>query len=101
NAIAGEFNAGVAQPAALGRRPLRQQAIDFLCDIADPGVVRTWADVVLRNGDAGQHLTANARALRARLDAPAASDMRGASLRGADLSYRDLADVVFNDAALT
>jgi WD40 repeat protein len=101
NAIAGEFNAGVAQPAALGRRPLRQQAVDFLCDIADPGVVRAWADVVLRNGDAGQHLTANARALRARLDAPAASDMRGASLRGADLSYRDLADVDLTGADLT
>ena len=101
NAIATEFNAGVGAPAALAHRPLRQQAVDFLCDIADTAAVRAWVDAVLSRVDAGGPLAANARAVRARLDAPAASDMRGASLRGADLSYRDLADVDLTGADLT
>ena len=90
-AIAAEFNAGIAAPAALVRHPLRQQAVDFLCDIADTRAVRAWADAGLARANGSGHLAANARAVRARLDAPATSDMRGASLRGADLSYRDLA----------
>ena len=89
------------RPRALVRKPLRQQAVDFLCDIADTRAVRAWADAVLARATPEQHLAANARAMRARLDAPATSDMRGASLRGADLSYRDLAEVDLTGADLT
>jgi len=100
-AIAAEFNAGIAAPAALVRHPLRQQAVDFLCDIADTRAVRAWADAGLARANGSGPLAANARAVRARLDAPATSDMRGASLRGADLSYRDLAEVDLTGADLT
>ena len=70
-AIAAEFNAGIAAPAALVRQPLRQQAVDFLCDIADTRAVRAWADAGLARANGSGPLAANARAVRARLDAPA------------------------------
>ena len=101
-AIAAEFNAGIAAPAALVRHPLRQQTVDFLCDIADTRAVRAWADAGPRPGgrdDAprGQRACGARPARRPRRR----SDLRGASLRGDDLSYRDLAEVDLTGADLT
>ena len=100
-AIAAEFNAGIAAPAALVRRPLRQQAVDFLCDIADTRAVRAWADAGLARANGSGSLAANAVPCAPGSTPRATSDMRGASLRGADLSYRDLAEVDLTGADLT
>ena len=100
-AIAAEFNAGIAAPAALVRQPLspagRRLPVRHRRHEGGARLGRRRP----RPRDGSGPLAANARAVRARLDAPATSDMRGASLRGADLSYRDLAEVDLTGADLT
>lgn len=106
------------EPELLGRRPLSQLAVDFLCDLADPRTCQEWAEAVLRDhapapgGDGGARQRrraisgddaayANARKILARLKVPAHTDLRGAVLAGEDLSYRDLSGVDLTGADLT
>ncbi|NYI08305.1 TIR domain-containing protein [Allostreptomyces psammosilenae] len=85
----------------LHRRPLTQLAVDFLCDLADPRACQEWARWV-RSGtaDAGEAARANADRILARLRVPTQTDLRGAVLRGEDLSHRDLAGVDLTGADL-
>jgi WD40 repeat protein len=100
-AIAEEFAAGVAAPAQLAGRPLTQLTVDFLCDLAETRACQSWAEAVLADADADQVARTNALKVRTRLDTPATADLRGASLRGEDLSYRELSDVDLTGADLT
>ncbi|WP_131742865.1 NACHT and WD40 repeat domain-containing protein, partial [Actinomadura roseirufa] len=98
--IAREFAADPA-PASLGRRPLSQLTVDFLCDLADTRACREWAAGVLADPGAGDVARANAIRITTRLRTPARADLRGARLQGEDLSYRDLQGVDLTGADLT
>ena len=100
-AIAEEFAAGVAAPAQLAGRPLTQLTVDFLCDLAETRACQSWAEAVLADAVTDQVARTNALKVRTRLDTPATADLRGASLRGEDLSYRELSDVDLTGADLT
>jgi WD40 repeat protein len=99
--IADELVAGVASPAPLARRPLTPNGVDFLCDLADGETCRRWADVMSANPDASAAERINADKVRIRLDTPATGDLRGAVLRGEDLSYRDFTQGNLSGADLT
>ena len=101
NEIASMLNAGSADPAPLSRRPLSQLTVDFLCDLADPQACQAWAAGVLSDAAAGDVTRANAIKITTRLRTPARTDLRGASLQGEDLSYRELQNVNFTGADLT
>ncbi|WP_232835554.1 TIR domain-containing protein [Actinocorallia populi] len=98
--IADELSGGV-EPAALARRPLSQLTVDFLCDLAGSRVCQAWTARVLRDAEAGDVRRANAIKITTRLRTPARTDLRGARLRGEDLSYRDLSEVDLTGADLT
>ncbi|GAA2732001.1 hypothetical protein GCM10010439_48730 [Actinocorallia aurantiaca] len=98
--IADELTSG-ADPAALGRRPLSQLTVDFLCDLADSRACQEWTARVLRDPEAGDVVRANAIKITTRLRTPARTDLRGARLQGEDLSYRDLSEVDLTGADLT
>ncbi|MEU6710936.1 TIR domain-containing protein [Nonomuraea sp. NPDC046802] len=83
--------------ALLSRRPLSGLTVEFLCDLADIRALRAWvgdppADDVSR---------ANAVKIAARLRTPARADLRGANLKGEDLSARDLREVDLTGADLS
>jgi WD40 repeat protein/uncharacterized protein YjbI with pentapeptide repeats/3',5'-cyclic AMP phosphodiesterase CpdA len=99
NAMARRFATGA--PAELARHQLSQLSVDFLCDIADTGVLQDWSDRVLTDGGASNAARANAIKVSTRLRTPTAADLRGASLAGEDLSHRDLQDVDLTGADLT
>ncbi|MEV0619888.1 TIR domain-containing protein [Nonomuraea sp. NPDC050404] len=85
------------RPALLARRPLSALTVEFLCDLADVRALRAWAadpppDDVAR---------ANAVKISARLRTPARADLRGANLKGEDLSARDLREVDLTGADLS
>jgi len=99
--IADQLNAGAPAPPQLHRRPLSQLTIDFLCDLAETRACQAWTDSVLTNAEAGDVVRANAIKISTRLRTPPAADLRGASLRGEDLSYRELREVDLTGADLT
>ncbi|MDP4508464.1 WD40 domain-containing protein [Nonomuraea turcica] len=81
----------------LSRRPLSALTVEFLCDLADVRVLRAW--VADPPGDDVSR--ANAVKIAARLRTPARADLRGASLKGEDLSARDLREVDLTGADLS
>jgi WD40 repeat protein len=102
--IAGQLGRG-EDPPALHRRPLSNLIIDFLRDLADARRCEEWLAAALAEpepGEAGTDETARANALRlaARLRQPAHTDLRGAVLRGEDLSHRELAGADLTGADL-
>ncbi|MEU6743299.1 TIR domain-containing protein [Streptosporangium sandarakinum] len=99
--VARHVAATFPDPAALARRPLSQLTVEFLCDLADVRACRTWAAGVLADPDAGDVARANAVRITTRLRTPAMTDLRGAVLRGEDLSERDLREVDLTGADLT
>ncbi len=101
DAIASQFNAGVAAPQQLATRPLSQLTVDFLCDLADTGTAQDWVRAVLGDADADDVSRANAIKISTRLRTPAQTDLRGASLKGEDLSHRSMQGVNLSDADLT
>jgi WD40 repeat protein len=101
NAIAAELDTGSTAPAQLSHRPFSQLTVDFLCDIADTGACQAYAEHILADPDADPIARTNASKIQSRLSMPATADLRGAVLRGHDLSYRDLGDVDLTGADLT
>ncbi len=90
----------------LGRRPLSQLAVEFLCDLADHRSCQQWAERALAGetdgpDGAGETARANAVKILSRLRVPAHTDLRGALLAGEDLSYRDFSGVDLTRADLT
>ncbi|MER5318873.1 TIR domain-containing protein [Streptosporangium roseum] len=90
-----------ADPVTLARRPLSQLTVDFLCDLADVRACQTWAAEVLADPGADDVSRTNAIKITTRLRTPAMTDLRGANLRGEDLSARDLREVDLTGANLT
>ncbi|MCW2904408.1 MAG: repeat protein-like protein, partial [Streptosporangiaceae bacterium] len=99
--IAAEFARGDAAPAALSRRALSQLTVDFLCDLAEGGACPAWAAGVLADPEADDLSRTNAIKVSTRLRTSARTDLRGANLRGEDLSYRDFEGVDLTGADLT
>lgn len=99
NRIAEQLNSGVLAPPQLQRRTLSTLTIEFLCDLADTRACQAWADSV--NADANEAARANALKVSTRLRTPPTADLRGASLKGEDLSYRELREVDLTGADLT
>ncbi|QFY08453.1 TIR domain-containing protein [Nonomuraea phyllanthi] len=83
--------------ALLSRRPLSALTVEFLCDLANVRALRAW--VADPPGD--DVSTANAVKIAARLRTPARADLRGANLKGEDLSARDLREVDLTGADLS
>ncbi len=92
---------GTARPAPLSARPLSQLTADFLCDLAGSQACRAWASRILADPAASEVARANALKVSTRLRTPSQTDLRGALLRGEDLSYRELAGVDLTGADLT
>ncbi len=99
--IAGQFNAGVPSPPQLSARTLSQLTVDFLCDLADTRAAQQWVQRVLSDPGADDVPRANAIKVSTRLRTPAQTDLRGAMLKGEDLSYRSMQGVNLSDADLT
>ncbi len=98
--LARRISAGQAAPH-LAQAPLSLLVIDFLCDLAEPRALRTWAESVLADGSAAANSRTNALRVTTRLRTAPSSDLRGAMLAGEDLSYRDLQGVDLTGADLT
>ncbi len=99
--IGRQLTSGVARPAPLSARPLSQLTVDFLCDLAGSQACRAWASRVLADPAAGEVARGNALKISTRLRTPVQTDLRGALLKGEDLSYRELAGVDLTGADLT
>jgi WD40 repeat protein/3',5'-cyclic AMP phosphodiesterase CpdA len=99
--IAGQLTSGTERPAALAARPLSQLAVDFLCDLAGSQPCQAWTARILADPAADEVARANAMKVITRLRTPAQLDLRGASLKGEDLSYRELEGVDLTGADLT
>lgn len=99
--IARQLTDGTERPAALSVRPLSQLAVDFLCDLAGSQPCQAWTARILADPAAGEVARANAMKIMTRLRTPAQVDLRGASLKGEDLSYRELEGVDLTGADLT
>ncbi len=99
--IARQLTGGTERPAALSVRPLSQLAVDFLCDLAGSQPCQAWTARILAHPAAGEVARANAMKIMTRLRTPAQMDLRGASLKGEDLSYRELEGVDLTGADLT
>jgi WD40 repeat protein len=100
NRIADALNTGAPATAALTRRVLSQLTVDFLCDLADTRKCQEWAARMLEDPRTGDVARSNAIRITTRLRTPARSDLRGAHLRGEDLSHRDLQNVDLTGADL-
>ncbi|MEV4495778.1 TIR domain-containing protein [Micromonospora arborensis] len=98
--IATQLNQG-EEPSALAARPLSALAVEFLGDLADSARSTAWAMRVLGDETAGETVRANALRLSAWLRLPDRADLRGAVLRGEDLSHRELAEADLTGADLT
>jgi WD40 repeat protein len=85
----------------LSRRPLSQLSVDFLCDLADTRACQLWLRRVLADLDADEVVRLNAIKISTRLRSMARTDLRGAVLRGEDLSHRELVDADLTGADLT
>ncbi len=99
--IARQLNHGVARPAPLAARPLSQLTVDFVCDLAGAQPCQAWAGQILADPAASELARANAIKVSTRLRTPAEIDLRGALLKGEDLSYRELAGVDLTGADLS
>jgi WD40 repeat protein len=99
NEIATQLEVGVT--ALLSRRALTQLGVDFLCDIADTHLARSWAEGVLADRTSDQVARVNAMSISRRVAVPTTSDLRGVSLVGEDLSYRNLREVDASRADLS
>ena len=99
--IAGQLSGREADPLPLARRVLSQLAVDFLCDLAEPRRCQQWVERILGDATADSVMRANALKIVTRLRTPARTNLRGALLRGEDLSYRDLRQVDLSGADLT
>ena len=99
--IARQLTGGTERPPALAARPLSQLAVDFLCDLAGSQPCQAWTALILADPAAGEVARANAMKVVTRLRTPAQVDRRGASLKGEDLSYRELEGVDLTGADLT
>lgn len=99
--IAAELAKGSVAPAMLSRRTLSQLTVDFLCDLADPDAAHAWMERVLADPDAADAPRANALKISNRLRTTGRTDLRGAMLRGEDLSHRDFADADLSGADLS
>jgi WD40 repeat protein/3',5'-cyclic AMP phosphodiesterase CpdA len=101
NMLAEQLNSGVVAPPPFTYRPLSQLTIDFLCDLAETRACQAWANSVLSDAKADDVARANAIKVTTRLRTPPTADLRGASLKGGDLSYRELRGVDLTGADLT
>ncbi|WP_239330805.1 TIR domain-containing protein [Frankia sp. CiP3] len=101
NEIANRLRQGSGASALLADRALSPLLVDFLCDLAEAKTVQDWVRDVMRRPDADDMSRANALKIGERLRTPTLSSLRGASLTGEDLSYRDLHKVDFTGADLT
>src|SRR6266700_4011101 len=99
--IARQLNHGVARPAPLAARPLSQLTVDFVCDLAGAQPCQAWAGPILADPAASELARANEIKVSTRLRTPAEIDLRGALLKGEDLSYRELAGVDLTGADLS
>ena len=99
--IARQLSHGEARPAPLAARPLSQLTVDFVCDLAGSQPCQAWAGQILADPAASEVARANAIKVSTRLRTPAEIDLRGALLKGEDLSYRDLAGVDLTGADLS
>ncbi len=99
--IARQLTGGVGRPVPLSARPLSQLTVDFLCDLAGSKLCQAWAASILADPAADEVARANASKVSTRLRTPVQTDLRGALLRGEDLSYRELAGVDLSGADLT
>ncbi|MER7500219.1 TIR domain-containing protein [Nonomuraea pusilla] len=95
--IARHIAATLDDPVALSRRPLSALTVEFLCDLADVRALRAW----VADPPPGDVARANAVKIAARLRTPAKADLRGANLKGEDLSARDLQEVDLTGADLS
>ncbi|SNS10023.1 WD40 repeat [Streptosporangium subroseum] len=99
--VARHIAATLEEPVTLTLRPLSQLTVEFLCDLADVRACQAWAARVLATPGADDVSRANAIKITTRLRTPAMADLRGANLRGEDLSSRDLREVDLTGADLT
>lgn len=99
--IARQLTDGAERPAVLSARPLSQLAVDFLCDLAGSQPCQAWTARILADPAADEVARANALKIMTRLRTPAQVDLRGAFLKGEDLSYRELEGVDLTGADLT
>ncbi|MGH3781103.1 MAG: TIR domain-containing protein [Pseudonocardiaceae bacterium] len=99
NMIAEQLNSGVRTPPQLHLHPLSQLAVQFLCDLADTRACQAWVNSLPI--DASDVTRANAFRVSARLRTTPTADLRGASLKCEDLSYRELREVDLTGADLT
>ncbi|MEV5324024.1 TIR domain-containing protein [Nonomuraea sp. NPDC052634] len=95
--IARHIAATMDGPELLSRRPLSALTVEFLCDLADVRALRAWVNDPPQD-DVSR---ANAVKIAARLRTPARTDLRGANLKGEDLSARDLREVDLTGADLS
>lgn len=100
-AIADQLDSGASTLPMLNRRPLSQLSVDFLCDLADARACQLWLRGVLADLDADEVARLNAIKISTRLRSMARTDLRGAVLRGEDLSHRELVDADLTGADLT
>jgi WD40 repeat protein len=98
--IARALSSGAGAPQ-LRQRSLSQLTVEFLCDLVDPSACQAWANSVLADAGAEDVARGNAIKVVTRLRTPPSADLRGASLKGEDLSYRELRDVDLAGADLT
>jgi WD40 repeat protein/uncharacterized protein YjbI with pentapeptide repeats len=99
--IARQLKAGMANPPPLSARPLSQLTADFLGDLAGSQRCQEWAGRVLADAAADEIARGNAIKVTTRLRTNVNADLRGALLKGEDLSYRELAGVDLSGANLT
>ncbi|MCE6998156.1 TIR domain-containing protein [Saccharothrix sp. S26] len=93
--IARRLAEGQRSVPLLSRTVLSQLTVDFLCDLGDPAALQAWT---ARAAD--DVANANALKISRRLRTPVRSDLRGADLRGEDLSHRDFSGVDLTGADL-
>lgn len=99
--IARQLSDGAPFPPPLSLRPLSPLTVDFLCDLAGIQACQAWTGRTLAGVAAGEVARANAMKVTTRLRTPAQIDLRGAFLKGEDLSYRELSGVDLTGADLT
>jgi WD40 repeat protein/3',5'-cyclic AMP phosphodiesterase CpdA len=99
--IAKRLPGAPAASALLARRKLSPLAVDFLCDLVDASGAQQWVAAVLADADADDVSRANALQINNRLRTPVQTDLRGAALRGEDLSFREMREVNLTGADLT
>ncbi len=95
--IARRLRSDARRVPLLSRRQLSQLSVDFLCDLGEAGDLQAW--VSRPRGD--DIANANALKIGRRLRTPVMTDLRGAVLRGEDLSHRDLSGTDLTGADLT